>query len=639
VKLSRKQPDSRDSLKGNTRRAPRVGGLASISLATLFVLPALLALGGCTNNLNSAANRLLASSLSQTTGGTETSDASPVLVLSRVQKNKKDPTATFDLLGDGSGSMGEMCTSSNAATQETTCVCAYDYFNSGGNKASVEVPTTYHERDLLRCSYASIPADVSYVSVRVRVTTLDAKSNEVTFKLAGSGVTLDSSSTESFSQVQRYQCRDIVTIYHPWTAVEKTVYDPILSEDPRYSYPLNFYTTNMGKTMAQYAAADGPKGWNCPPMPNDTGSGMDLSLFSVAADATGSKQIFPPQSGAFDRSTFFLMRAKSGVFSVPINAYVMPTVSTRTPDADGKQPDGTVPPIGYGARPVVKTTDPEACPDSTTPIPQGFHWAKLWLFRKQLPKRSYPFAAKLMLTGQISCNSPPWLFTPKKPAPNDTLFNDCSGASHVGALDPITGMAARFFENTAMCVKPTPGGSTDPATGNQYNGSTLRHPNPGTSGVDFTVYAQGTDTFVANSKNTFGCGGAQAQDPTHVCSASTGQVAFDSTIPTVTGPIDKTSEGSRFDYLFVVTPTSVNRSAMDPTSASSIYQTYTPIRFISPNDCKSPDPDNPLTPGDCSSSRMMRYELKKHEIGASGNPGQDDANRPGDFPVCVLQPN
>jgi hypothetical protein len=36
---------------------------------------------------------------------------------------------------------------------------------------------------------------------------------------------------------------------------------------------------------------------------------------------------------------------------------------------------------------------------------------------------------------------------------------------------------------------------------------------------------------------------------------------------------------------------------------------------------------------------MLRYELKKHEVGSPGDPGQDDPNRPGDFPMCVLQPD
>lgn len=611
----------------------------------------------CTNNLTISTGTSATSSVTSVNpnSGTGSDSNTSGLTLSRVQKNIYDAAGTLDLLGDGSGAMGQLCAASQSggsatAAGPTTCTCAFTYVNAAGSQIGpVEVDTTYHEQDQIRCPYATIPSDVAYFKVYIHLTNSDTKSNEVTFRFTGSGVSLDLANSLSYSQVSRFQCRDIVTIPYMW---DSSVYDPLLSEDPRFSYPLNFYTTNMGRALAVYSGGDSsrgltaPTGWNCPAIPNDTRTGVDLTLYSVAADSSGSKAIFPP-GGSFDRSTYFVAKAKSGVFDVAVNAVALPGVITSTagdppPAAPGQkadQPSG-YPPLGYGARPIPLQAGGETCPDASTTIPQGFHWAKLWLFRKQLPKRTYPYSNALAQLGSISCNPAPW--SGNNAFPTDTQFPDCSGAySTASFAGSPKGMISRFFEGTGMCMKDVyPGGTTNPLTGMNYDGiagNSASIPNQAI-GIDFTSVAPGTDIYTPNNKDPqWGCSGSTKIDPTQVCNSNNGNMAFDSS-PTQ-GNIDTIQAGPRFDYLFVVTPVTVNRSDMDPTASSTIHSIYTPVRFMSPSDCKSSDPDQPKFPGDCNPSRMLRYEFKKHEVGAPGDPGQDDANRPGDFPVCVLQPN
>src|SRR5262249_27746296 len=151
------------------------------------------------------------------------------------------------------------------------------------------------------------------------------------------------------------------------------------------------------------------------------------------------------------------------------------------------------------------------------------------------------------------------------------------------------------------------GGTTDPATRLNYNGSGGTDPGP--ANIDFTPYPVGTDIWTPGNQDPVnGCAATSAtNDLSHACSSSTGNVPWDSgdlgTVAYDTAP------SNRFDYLFVVSPPSVNRQDMVITATSSIHSIYTPMRFMSPNDCKSQDPDQPSFPGDCSPSRMLTYGI------------------------------
>ena len=113
-----------------------------------------------------------------------------------------------------------------------------------------------------------------------------------------------------------------------------------------------------------------------------------------------------------------------------------------------------------------------------------------------------------------------------------------------------------------------------------------------------------------------------------------------SDVPKDTAPQqnDLDAGNPRYDFVFVVSPESVMAAQMENSSNTSNYP-YIPYRFPNASDCQSPDPDNPLTVGDCNPSKIIHYGLKLHDVSTNGDPPASDPNRPGIFPMCVLQPN
>jgi hypothetical protein len=622
-------------------RAERPAGtarplVAAIALACVALLP------GCANLYKAAANFAQSVSGEDPLAGLGEGTNTSGVQLARVQLNTFNPSSTLDLIGDGSGALGQNCL---PTSDGSTCTCAYSYIQADGTQIGpIEVKTDYTEADLIRCKYDVIPAGVAFVDVHIHFTNSDTTSNTRVFRLnaaAASGI--DLSNPSSFTHVTRYQCRDIVTIPYLW---DDNIYDPFLSEDPRFSYPLNFYTTNMGLTMFRYTASDISKFWNCPAIPNDTSAGMDLTLYSIAADASGSKSIFPP-TGSFDRSTFYVANAQAGIFTLPVHAYSFPggiTSITAPTGGVGQAASGagngtSLPPLGFAASPIPLSGGGETCPDASVSIPSGYHWAKLWLFRRQLPQRSYPSSNTLKQfgqangTGAIACN--PGAFSSTNPA--NLPFPDCRNQPSTQALSP-TGMAARFSETTGSCFNITPGGTTDPLTGLNFDG--VNSSSPIHPGLDFTPFAAGTDIWVpARQDPNLGCGGSSANDLSRACQNSSGNVPFDATIPTPSGLIDVSTADPRFDFVYVVSPPSVNRQDMVSTSSSTTHSIYTPLRFMSPTDCRSSDPDQPSFPGDCSPSRMISYQLTVNQVNAPSQSGGNDPDGPGVFPMCVLQPD
>ncbi len=633
----------------------RILGSKAGSKAWLAALLCLLAFGsGCTNLLSKAQKLLddVANGSLPFVGGSDQNIAP--ITLARVQLSTLSPTDTLDLLGDGTHSMGSFCTSksgSGGSTGPTTCTCNIRFIRTDGSSGEFDVDTIYHESDLLRCQYTLVPSGVDFITVSIKLTNIDATSNSINFRF-GNATSIDPTDPASFVQVQRYQCRDLIFIPYLW---DGSIYDPILSEDPRFTFPLNFYTTNMGKTLSIYAAGDDSLGvqggttfFNCPPIPNDTSFGMDLSIYSVSADTTGSKLIFPP-TGLFDRSTFFLAKKPSGVFNVPVNSVIMPgKITANAVVAPGQTPPAVIPSIGFAARPVISSSGVESCPDTSTSIPPGFHWAKLWQFRASLGNRLVPTSRTLASLGQINCNTSAYTVAPVPPAPNNYPFPDCEGQPSADAVGAW--LAARFSEGLSMCANISPGGTTNPnatsTTCQQYSSTGNAagcdaHPSGlPFSSVDFSTFAPGTDIWVPTRRDpNFGCNGATPQDLAHICQESTGHVPFDSPLTVATLPIDAPGSTRPSDFLFVVSPPNVTLDDMNPTSAGITHAIYSPIRFFSPNDCRSPDPDQPLSPNDCSPARIVHYNLNTHDVGSGGDPAAADPNRSGDFPLCVIQPN
>ena len=578
---------------------------------------------GCTNNtlISLSKDPTSTSSSAAPNSIVSTDGNSAGINVVRVQLNTQNPTSMLDLIGDGSGTLGSSC--GVGQDGKNTCNCAFSYTDlSGSQRGPLEMSVTYSEYNMVRCNYSLVPTSAKLFNVYINIPSSQTRSNSLNFRLSGSvGLSSPTDST-SFSKVLRYQCKTLTFIPYLWS---QGIYDPILSEDPRYSFPMNFYTINMGKTLSRYAGGDssiaalatGVTQWNCPAIPNDTSAGMDLTLYSSTADSTGSKRIFPA-TGSFDRSTFYVAKNPVGQFTVPVNAYTLPDVLTSTAA-------GNHPPLGYAARPVPTSNGGESCPDTSQEIPKGYHWAKIWQFRTAFQPRVYPVARKLAALGNVACNGKPWEVKPLLAAPGDTYCNDCSGAPHIGNLDATTGMAARWFTATVACAKVNPGGTT--------LSSLIQDTN-------YSSYALGTDLYESTYKDLINGGCASSNKPQNGADAGLCDSSGSNTVVVDLSPAMQTfgtaGADTRADYVFVVSPPSVNRSEMQSSNSNNTFTTYLPYRFRSPNDCLNPD--NPVQ-GDCSSSKMIKYGIVTYDVSTSSSPGANDANRAGDFPLCVVQPD
>ncbi|MGZ3688345.1 MAG: hypothetical protein ACXVBW_08600 [Bdellovibrionota bacterium] len=600
-----------------------------------------------------------------------------VITLSTVVKDTANPTSQLDLLGDGSGAFGQFCFASAAAggggaangnAGPSNCKCHFSFTNADGSANVFDVDTLYHEDNLIRCDYTKVPSgSIPFVNVSILLSNSSSFSNTVTFRFTNAGSAFDPTNPSSFVQVERYQCKDVVTVPHIFGGV----YDPIQSEDPRLSYPLNFYTTNMGGALALYSGgfnnANPPVGWNCPAIPNDPSAGMDLTLYSVNSDTLGSKLIFPPNNSAVDRSTFFVAKTAGGVFTIPVNAIEAPTIVT--------DPLGQVgpPPIGFAASPSSTSPNTETCPDTTVQIPTGFHWMKLWLFRADLDPRKFIKSAAIQAIQSVSCIPDDFV-----DASNNSIgvFPDCGltrsakpSAGDATSLSDLSGgrLLSDRILGSGMCVNMNGRKSTDfapfdsicgnsPATANNPTNATpnaagcttgfdtsnnlaQRTPTVGSvphtaGGVDYTNFALGTDVWDARNFSGKAC---VNNDPTtlaaQVCSIKVPVDPAPSTgdIDIVNGQVN-----TRSDFLYVVSPPTINTGDMDLVAPNTLP--YLPYRFFSPNDCHSSDPDVAV-PGDCLSSRVIHYKVKTHDIGLPGDPTGNDPQRGGRFPLCVLQPN
>jgi hypothetical protein len=316
------------------------------------------------------------------------------------------------------------------------------------------------------------------------------------------------------------------------------------------------------------------------------------------------------------RSTFYLSKMKTGIFTINVNAYIAPNIISQvstTPNPQG----GGFPSLGWGASPRSTGAGVETCPADTpttagvanpdyVTIPSGYHWVKVWLFRMTFSPRKYLKGANLANLGGLGCN-------PGKNSSNVVEFPDCAG---LAALGDGSGLPPALISlGLGMCLTPT------------YDGSgNLTHLTPG--GSDPTYSCSKQPVPWANpwsSTNTYGL---------DVCNGSgvaTTTVPFDSA-PTaeVYGNEDSAAP---YEFLFVTTPPSVNTSDMS-NSASPIYARYAPMRFRVDSDCGAADPSG------CSTQYMLRnYGLKLHDVADAGDPPASDPSRAGVFPICALQPN
>jgi hypothetical protein len=604
-----------------------------------FALPCLLA-SACTNNFVTP-NSTATSAPTPTASSSSTPSGS--FPLSQVQKTPSNPGQTFDLIDDGSGSFATNCpidpagaANADPSLTPTICECSYSYSSASAPNQQVFTAVTYHESDLMRCSYVGIPADVKTVSIAVHVKTTDAYSTSINYKLANSGgAYVDFSNIINYVSPVRYQCRD--TIFIPYIFDAATVYDPVQSEDVHLSYPIDFYASSLGAAISAYVGSNNAN-WNCPGILNPSAylSGslstpssalatytaanhINLNVYSKVA-LHGSKQIYPPGI-TDDRSTFFLLKATYGVtpvgtFSVAVNSILAPGIVTSS---------GTLAPLGYGALPIAtggSGSGTETCPSpSAVAIPAGYQWMKLWQFRSSLPQRTYATSGATPSIANVTgivCN--PGEFSVTQAAYVDCAYDAAStNLSNLSAAHPFSD---RHIQGSAQCIQ------LDDGSGNYCLANT--HPGPGcTAGGDLWKAEN-----IADATGSMGCFANPKLDPMNICPAAVKQpINFN----VGSGQLDTGANATRYDFLFVVTPPTINLADMLNTASSSPSLPYQPYRFMANTDCNSPDPDAPLL-GDCNPKySLTNYALKLHDVSNNGDPPANDPNRAGVFPVCVLQ--
>jgi hypothetical protein len=282
-------------------------------------------------------------------------------------------------------------------------------------------------------------------------------------------------------------------------------------------------------------------------------------------------------------------------------------------------------------------------------IPTGYHWVKVWAFRGTLAPRSYVKGGQeISKTGSIACHAEysdgSRVFTACENTGHslqDIVFNSSSPTTSTLAQRVIGNtsgsnnyVCARFpaanavagqsitnghpgqapCNDTALCGVGGP--PNEPALGDFLPGMDLWErskgtgPNKGTlnlddSSVDFTP-GDHDDNFEDNE-----------QDVPH---------------DAVITEQDLDSNQARYDYVFVVTPTTVMKSTLENQLAGS--EPYIPFTYKRAEDCSSLNPDSDAT---CiaNAARKTIYGLWTGPI----TDGSDASAGTQTYPVCALQPN
>jgi hypothetical protein len=628
--------------------------LNKLNKITLAGFASLLAFS-CTNGASIVSHGSSNSSATLSSGG-DSLTSGTVPVVTRVIIDPVNP-GTFDLEGDGSNSIGQDCVATSTGTTTSTsstnlegtgtstCQCFYQYTRASGTQESVYVNTSYFEANMVRCPYTTIESDVTSVNVSLFDTTSgQASSPAIPVPLTGAASGFDLTNINNFLNMQRWQCKDVVTIYSPWSgtgssgAGSNAMYDPVQSDDPDMSYPLNFYTGNFGAAFSYFSSGSPStlQNWNCPTIPNNPNlPGYDLRVWSVGPDTAGSSNIYPPTGSAFDRSTFYVAKQAAGIFNVPLNTYIAPTLYGQVGGT------GSSAPSGYGVSPTFVSSTQETCGDGTTTnIPAGYQWAKLWLFRADLADRYYRTSSAI---GSVSINC-----NPGPDTSNNSPFTNCYPAGG--------GTGTTYLTSATVHNAPVPladriiygEGETSPyiniacvnfdgsGVGLGYStclNSSKEAPGCWTGTETTAQFGAGTDYW-----SLIGSYPTPYNDPIGIIAPGIpGQHVPKDLNPTSTD-LDANTSGTpnaRYDFLFVVTPVTVMAYQMENT-ASSLNYPYTPYRFPSKQDCQSSNPNNPAFSGDCNPSKIIHYGLKLHDISTNGDPGNNTSNLV--YPMCVLQP-
>ncbi|MBI4924912.1 MAG: hypothetical protein HY843_03225, partial [Bdellovibrio sp.] len=319
-----------------------------------------------------------------------------IFTITKVIKSNVEPNSLVDILSELTGEIGQICsqivqTDNNQTQNIATCVCQFTYTKRDGWVETWSTQPSYLESNLIRCPYQGVPLDSANISVRIVNQATGGKSNELAFPLYGRQTALDSNHPLNYVQVRRYQCKDAIFIPNVF---DGSIYDPFLSEDKYLTYPVNFFTTNMGGTLTQFVEKIKPTqgaGFICP---SDTSQLLVPQIFSFGTNQSpklGLKMSPLDIQDEFDRQTFYLAKEKFGVFQIAFNTFIAPGLvsSEAKPVQNSSSSKKTQPPppLGFAAQPYRYQNGEESCPADSF-LPKGFRWVKVWQWRASLPARA-----------------------------------------------------------------------------------------------------------------------------------------------------------------------------------------------------------------------------------------------------------
>jgi hypothetical protein len=594
-----------------------------------------------------------------------TGATSGAFTIAQVLQDALLPSQVLDIIGDGSGNLGKLCSSSDGSdplstSSSTPCFCTYQYTSAQNPSQNIDVPVIYHESNIVRCTYGgAIPSGVTSFTVSIHYKTTNVYSNALTFNYSGSGTPIDPTLANSFQKVTRNLCKSSVKISYLF---DSNIYDPIQSEDPHFTYPLDYYSNNLGGSL-EYFVNSGDTANTCPAIPDSS-----IPIFSKTP-LNGNPVIDPPIPRSVDRATFYLAKQPTGIFTQPLNAVLAPSVVS---DGDSTGSFTRAPPLGYGASHIsIGSSAQETCPTSTS-IPSGYQWVKVWLFRAALAPRSTLIpnnaGANTSLTS-IVCNPGDWnTAQPGDPISLAPVFTGCglththNSSSPTYSLAEVnsTGYLADRVLGSSQCVQMssrTVGLTTTVSASflspNSCSQTPTTAPSPGVGcgwnanlpqmGGDFwNLYVPNPSASPYAGVSAVGCNATPKNDPLGLCKAgmsySSGGSSFAQplfTNLTASPPFDTTQ---RYDFIFVVTPVNIYQADILNTTANSIGTQYYPFRYLTAADCQSPNPNNPLTPTDCQLQyAITNYFPKLHDIQSNGDPPANATSTSSIFPVCALQ--
>jgi hypothetical protein len=593
--------------------------------------------------------------------------------ITRVNQTLISPSQNLDVLGDGSGTLGSLCAVTdnrdpNATTGNSPCWCSFDFSTPTLGNSNRKTPVTYHENNLARCGYyTSIPFGVATFKVSIVVmkdNKITQNSNVATFSFSGTPA-LDPKLPSTYVQVKRHLCRGLVSVPNLF---DSSIIDPDQSETPYYTYPLDYYTTNLASSLA-YFINSGDAANECPPVPYSS-TDSDHYVNIVSSSSYGGSQIIdPPQTGTYDRSTFYVAAKATGVFAIPVNAVVAPSVIS-----DDNGAAGVAPPLGYGAAHTSNASGGENCPSDSV-IPTNYEWVKLWLFRGAVPPRNYFKTARHFAS--LACHpGDQTITTSANQIVNVPVFNACMKTypndnnsrtlswSDTGKIannylsDRVVFSIRETAQTDTQCIQVNARPSGNPAqtaNADSPNACTLGNPaKPGvgcgnTSGGDqwLAVVPNPTDNQYTSSTNlgcsvpTLNTGGLSlpGNDPLHLCGGTTdfsqrgGTHAAAPYIPAselTTENMDNTRP--RFDFIFVVSPTSVSTENIKGASKTQ----FTPVRGTTPDICRNgvscPDSGNYIGSYGLITNDINLANLSAADINQQDNPKMNL------YPICVVRP-